>query len=254
MKTVQCIICNKEQNIPPSRYNNYKTCSRNCFKQYKQSISVLNCTCSTCNKKYHRKESQKKRYGKIGEFCSVKCATKFKKDYYLGVNNPNYRGKQYDYEGYRINHYPKVGRQKEHHYVVKKELGISKIPVNYVVHHKDCNIYNNTPENLCLLTSSDHRWIHKQFGNATLWAYFNNKVSFEELCSWSNDPKSCEILKLNLINQTGVFKQGELLENPEKDNQQPSLSSNTFEGSTTNSRVLQTKNEDSNADTSALPV
>jgi hypothetical protein len=43
-----------------------------------------------------------------------------------------------------------------------------------------------------------------------------------------------------------------LLENPTslEDNQQPSLSSNTFEGSTTNSRIL---NEDSNADTSALP-
>ena len=52
-------------------------------------------------------------------------------------------------------------------------------------------------------------------------------------------------------NTTANFKQGELLENPEMDNQQPSLSSNTFEGSTTNSRVL---NEDSNADTSALPI
>jgi hypothetical protein len=40
-----------------------------------------------------------------------------------------------------------------------------------------------------------------------------------------------------------------LLENPEVDNQQPSLDSNIFEGSTTNSRVLI---KDSNADTSAL--
>ena len=50
-------------------------------------------------------------------------------------------------------------------------------------------------------------------------------------------------------------KQGELLESPtteivNEDNQQPSLGSNTFEGSTTNSRVL---NKDSNANTSALP-
>lgn len=53
-------------------------------------------------------------------------------------------------------------------------------------------------------------------------------------------------------------KQGELLENPtptigQEDNQQPSLDSNIFEGSTTNNRVLTSKVEDSNIDTSALP-
>ena len=47
-------------------------------------------------------------------------------------------------------------------------------------------------------------------------------------------------------------KQGELLETPAMDNQQPSLSSNTLEGSTTNSRVLIGKAKDGNADTSAL--
>lgn len=57
-----------------------------------------------------------------------------------------------------------------------------------------------------------------------------------------------------LICKSVHLKQGELLENPtlerqKEDNQQPSLSSNTFEGSTTNSRV---QNLDSNADTSAL--
>lgn len=57
-----------------------------------------------------------------------------------------------------------------------------------------------------------------------------------------------------LIYKNVQLKQGELLENPttvivNEDNQQPSLSSNTFEGSTTNSQVQ----KDSNADTSALP-
>jgi hypothetical protein len=47
-------------------------------------------------------------------------------------------------------------------------------------------------------------------------------------------------------------KQGELLEHPNKDNQQPSLGSNTFEGSTTNNRVLTDNAEDSNVDTSTL--
>jgi hypothetical protein len=50
-------------------------------------------------------------------------------------------------------------------------------------------------------------------------------------------------------------KQGELLETPtinNEDNQQPSFSRNTIEGSTTNSRVLTDNAEDSNANTSAL--
>ena len=49
-------------------------------------------------------------------------------------------------------------------------------------------------------------------------------------------------------------KQGELLENPGEDNQQPSLSSNTLEGSTTNSQVLTSNVEDSNGNTSALQL
>ena len=54
------------------------------------------------------------------------------------------------------------------------------------------------------------------------------------------------------------LKQDELLENPtpilgQEDNQQPSLDSNIFEGSTTNRRVPPTNVEDSNSDTSVLP-
>ena len=56
-----------------------------------------------------------------------------------------------------------------------------------------------------------------------------------------------------------IEKQGELLENPtciykKEDNQQPSLSSNTLEGSTTNNRILPDDTGDSNVDTSALPL
>ena len=54
--------------------------------------------------------------------------------------------------------------------------------------------------------------------------------------------------------KTVVFKQGELLEtHNDNDNQQPSISSNAFKGSTTNSRIQTDNAEDSNADTSALP-
>ena len=64
---------------------------------------------------------------------------------------------------------------------------------------------------------------------------------------------------LRLCSVMNIEKQGELLENPtciykKEDNQQPSLSSNTLEGSTTNNRILPDNAEDSNVDTSALPL
>lgn len=55
---------------------------------------------------------------------------------------------------------------------------------------------------------------------------------------------------MTLLEEIQDRKPDELLESLGADNQQPSLSGNTFEGSTTNSRVLANKVEDSNADTS----
>ena len=62
------------------------------------------------------------------------------------------------------------------------------------------------------------------------------------------------MLQEPLNKHQAVVKQGELLENPEGVNQHPSIYRNIIEGSTTNSRVLADNAEDSNADTSALPI
>lgn len=202
MKIVNCLVCNKEQKISNARSATYKTCSKECLGIYIKSKNKLNCICTNCKKEFHLKESAIKRYNRnIGTFCSIKCSSEYKKNYYKGKNNPNFRGVQYDSDGYRINHYPKIGRIKEHHYVAFKELNINKLPKGYCIHHRDCNIYNNSPENLVLLSTSDHRWLHKQFGNATLWAFMNNKISYEELESWTNNKEKVKILKLNVKNQ-----------------------------------------------------
>lgn len=77
-----------------------------------------------------------------------------------------------------------------------------------------------------------------------------SKNNFLELVT----PYIIPSLKYKLIpyaNRVHV-KQGELLEHPNKDNQQPSLNSNVFEGSTTNNRVQTDYAEDSNVDTSTL--
>lgn len=224
MNIVNCKVCNKQEKVSPSRFKNYNTCSHICSSIYRKNLTPNNCKCDQCSKEFHMKESQIKRYvRKMGTFCSMKCSGEFKKNYYLGSDNPNFKMRQYDQDGYRIVHYPKIGSIKEHHYITFNILNIKEIPEGYCVHHRDCNIYNNTPENLVLISFSDHRWIHTQYGNATLWAFSKNKISLKELISWSNDKERAKrLLQLNILKQSGVFKLGEFRETPEVDN--PELS------------------------------
>lgn len=82
-----------------------------------------------------------------------------------------------------------------------------------------------------------------------------DRISIEDffkLCNSSECEFYKDIINLSILNQA-VVKQGELLENHEDDNQQPSIFRNIYEGSTTNSRVLTHNDEDSNADTRSLP-
>lgn len=83
--------------------------------------------------------------------------------------------------------------------------------------------------------------------------YTNNGKPRSEHTSIHNNEKTI-IHDVDGKIKTVVFKQGELLEtHNDNDNQQPSISSNAFKGSTTNSRIQTDNAEDSNADTSALP-
>lgn len=250
---LNCKICEKEYVRFGKQSLTSKCCSSKCLGVLNKGIN--NTICTQCGKEYHLKESMKKRYKRThGYFCSTNCISNFRKLKYLGEENPNFRKQTTHENGYRLMYLPKIGRIKLHHKVVFETLNIDKLPKGYCVHHRDCNIENNSKENLVLLTNSDHRWIHKQFGNATLWAFINNKIDLKTLSQWSNDiEKTNMLLPLNILDQIGVFKQGELLENPKEDNQQPSLTSNSFEGSTTNIRIQTDNAEDSNDNTSALP-
>ena len=174
--------------------------------------------------------------------------------YIMGDNNPNsiamrlknglITTKDFDYKKWI------------HQNIVCKYLGIKKIPKGYHIHHKDCNHSNNEIKNLVVLPSSTHMLIHRIFGNILLNALHTGRISRKEffnICNTSECEFYKEIIDLSIIEQA-VVKQGELLENHEDDNQQPSVFRNIYEGSTTNSRVLPFKDEDSNADKSALPL
>lgn len=168
----------------------------------------------------------------------------------IGENNPNFRNVKFDSDGYCVavmTEGPFQGKaMKVHKAVTLATLDLHKIARGFHIHHRDCNLNNNSPENLVILTISDHKWIHKQYGSATLYAYCVGLVDLETVVSWSNDlSRARRILQLNLLNQNlneiGVVKDGELLENPEADNQQPSLGRNSFEGPETSGRTLVAK-------------
>lgn len=205
MKKLKCNECGNTYKVIDSRVKKSKYCSRTCSNSAK--IAKPNTTCTECGSNFHIKESQKKRYKRShGYFCSTTCVATFRKKAYAGENNPNFQNRTHD-NGYRLAYIPKFGRIKLHHKVVFEYLNIDRLPKGYCVHHRDCNVENNDIENLVLLTHSDHKWLHKNFGNATLWAFVNNKIDLETLISWSRDiEKSKKLLPLSIINQINEFK------------------------------------------------
>ena len=81
-----------------------------------------------------------------------------------GANNNNYKDIELNLlresvHGQNIHDKSKTIYQ----HVVKKCLGLNStrdIPKGYVIHHKDANHNNNSPENLIVLPKTAHRLIH----------------------------------------------------------------------------------------------
>lgn len=247
----ECIVCGKTE----YKYNNSygsNFCSWACYEKNKQFTTKPNCSCVVCGKEFYLKPSRLKRVA-TGVVCSAKCKNELSRINMIGSNNHQFGIKgdknasfkgieildQFGYIRIYIPDHPKSdkdGRYYKHVYVVEQSTefddkyfdiinGWRVLKPNYIVHHKDENKTNNEANNLQPLTRSEHTTIHNK----------NNTIIRDE----------------NTGKIIGVVKSRELLESLEEDNQQPSFSSNTIEGSTTNSRILTSKVEDSNANTSA---
>lgn len=200
-----CKVCGNNYTVPHWRGSS-KYCSKECSNKSKVAKKELNCC--VCGKEFHMKRSQQIRYGRnLGYFCSSICLAEKKKEAYSGEKNPNYKGRTEDHEGYSlidIHSSMALNRnvKRLHQAVCCEVIGTNKIPDGYVCHHRDCDRKNNTAINLVLITPSDHRWLHKQFGSATLWAYMNNMVSLDDLILWSNDKSRClRLLPVSVIDQ-----------------------------------------------------
>lgn len=222
-----CVICESKFVRYGKQVLEAKTCSRKCMGEYFKAKP--NTTCTTCGKFFHMKQSQKDRYERpLGYFCSVNCLSENKKETFKGSGNhqnglighlnPSYKGliinktnhKQNDLYIYVGKDYPKSnksGRVLYHRYLVNENNhlfddkffevinGKAVIKDDFDVHHKDGNHDNNSISNLDILTHSEHTSLHNR-----------EKIIIRD--------------KTGRI--SGVFKSGELLENLEADNQQPS--------------------------------
>jgi hypothetical protein len=252
---VTCAMCGKIELVPPCRAKNYLCCSKSCLGEYRKSqhVGQIECTCPICGTVFWVKPSRVKRV-KTTICCSKQCSSKLKETTYLGENNHQYGltgNKNASFKGneiisnygYILEYCPghpkpcdtanQCTRVRQHRLVIERNYekfdpcyfeeidGWVVLKDEYDIHHINEIKTDNRLENLQILTRDEHTALH-------------------------NTIRSQRASKYSKI--IGVIKQGELLESPEVDNQQPNLSGNTFEGSETSSRVLR----DSNTATSAL--
>lgn len=229
MVTKICEYCGKEFSVIDCRANTAKFCSRKCSDVSKKAKN--NIVCSICGKEFHMKPFQLNSYNRtLGVFCSRQCLNKAKEIAYCGTGNHQYglkgelnssfAGKEIIQHNNNLDdimvYFPshpyanKAGRVTKHRLIVEENYTLfdskyfEKVNDTIVlkkdsdVHHIDGNHNNNSINNLIPCTRSEHKKYHKS-------------IIIER------DNKG-RIVKT----KTAVIKQGELLETPEVDNQQPS--------------------------------
>lgn len=233
-----CPVCGKEFYLKPYEYNRSKThcCSKECIGKYRETA-------------YLRENNPN--YGNKGD------KNPLFKGYELTKQNFNLEEKYIyvpDYPGANSN-----GRALSHRYIVWKNKELfnpiffdtftNDFKENILVHHIDRNHSNNDINNLCCLTLPNHTSLHGKLAildtvtlNTLIEKILNNSNKNDLIDIINKYKKEYNEYTINSINKSikelsiaGVIKREELLENPEVDNQQPSLELTIKEGSETNS-------------------
>lgn len=79
------------------------------------------------------------------------------------------------------------GRKVPAHHFVFRTFNKCEIPNGYVVHHLDARVYNNNPNNLVLMSASDHMKLHGGHSlpeTTFLFHYLQEKNLWEDYLNW----------------------------------------------------------------------
>lgn len=182
-----CANCNKEVEIKHKKRLTleYIFCCKKCEGAYRSKNIENNCKCDWCGKEYHVKPNLLDKYKK--HYCSMECHANHKKEYFSGENNHQYGVKgstnatwksdfkitNYGYKKIRVLNHPFRDCDDfvfEHRLVAEKYLlndnnsieidGVRYLNPELEVHHIDEDKLNNRPENLQVLTKSEHSSLH----------------------------------------------------------------------------------------------
>lgn len=153
--------------------------------------SFMNCTCPICGTKFHRKPFHINRFKHC--YCSKECANKAKSIAYSGSGDHQYGlkgplnaswngGKTISRYGYLYEYIPSHpfadsdGYVFQHRIVAEKFLltDATSVDVNgkkylkpeLVVHHKNMDRMDNRPENLQIMTKTEHQSYHAKLNQA----------------------------------------------------------------------------------------
>ena len=156
-----CPYCCKVFNLSRKQKEKLKSgitkrayCSHACASKYKKTKRLA--TCANCGNEFEPNRTQWSQYkrGVIKHmFCSIKCVGAF----YSGENSPRWNERRsVDERGYvRILLGDRGGYKYEHRIVMEEKLG-RKLRPEEDVHHINGNRQDNRPENLMLLSDSEH--------------------------------------------------------------------------------------------------
>lgn len=149
----KCENCGKIGERVPSAKRRY--CSQPCAYAHRVKLASASKVCEACGESFTVRRSQKTR-----KCCGFLCAQKLnaRKAGRKRSAWSSRRGKQPGGE-YSPNTYIKLNGRHYHRIVAEKKLGRPLRP-GEIVHHIDGNRRNNDPDNLAIITQSQHARIH----------------------------------------------------------------------------------------------
>lgn len=148
-----CLTCGSSFMVQRKRRDTAKYCSRACADARDRTGEQVEKRCLMCGTTYFVKRS----HAEGSKFCSRECrhvADSRKRP-------PNYVGPRRVAMGYVIVDKPGGGRVYEHRLVAEQTLG-RPLKSHEIVHHINEDRSDNRPENLQVMTRSEHTRLHKQ--------------------------------------------------------------------------------------------